>query len=183
MKKKLKIALCFISIFLLLIQFNAKGQITRSITFGNLQGVKRYGVAATYFNDYEKGLAVDRIIVKRGKNYHKISVHYREKTGDSEKNTSITGRYSFGNYFGQWGKRIYFRGLVGPEIGYEEKQSLLMDEKKSFPFFGIHVGLEMEYFISKRFIFFLETSEYSHYYLSNIRLDWLATGGIRMNIF
>jgi len=169
----------FLTLFVCAIAVSSFGQ--RGFSYGNLQGVTRFGVNYQYQNNWDKSAAIDYITIGRNKNFTRWGLGYMEKTSATEQSTSVRGTLSFAKYLGKAGKRLYFRGFFGPEMGYEWKKSLMVDDKKNFFFIGGHVGFETEYFITKSIILYVGAEEYSHYYSSQLRLNWNTFGGIRFS--
>lgn len=154
----------------------------QQFSYGNLQGVRRYGVSANYFDNYEKGGAIDYLKIKRNRNYLKYTLQYRQRITSTEESLTFHFQVSHGDHIRQFGKRIFTRFLIGPELGYENKKSLLMDEQKDFVFAGLHLGLEAEVFLSQRIVFYTSAMQYGHVYIQNIRTDWLLNAGLRLSL-
>lgn len=151
-------------------------------SYGNIQGVKRYGLSVNYFADYGKGGGIDYLKIHRNRNYVKYTLQYRERNAQTEDVMSLHLQLSYGNHLQQFGRRTFIRFLIGPELGYEKKTSLLMDEKREFMFGGIHAGLEIEYFLSRRLVFFVSGVQYGHVYMRQVRTDYLINSGLRLSI-
>lgn len=175
----------FITIFFLALSSLGKisGQHFRqAYSYGNLQGVKRIGVSANYFNHYKNGFEVNYLKVGRNRNYMKYALQYREKETNTEESTSFHFQLTHGKYFKQVGNRMFLRFLIGPELGYEIKESLLMDEQKKFFFGGFHVGMEAEFFLTKKLVIYGSGVQYGHMYVQRLRTDWLLNAGLRLSL-
>ncbi len=184
MIKAQKIFIPVVVCLMLFISAQANGQRSRQyFSYGNLQGVKRYGVSINYFDDYSKGGAIDYLKIYRNRNYWKYTLQYRERIADTEEATSFQLQLTHGNHLRQLGRRTFTRFIIGPEVGYEKKKSLLMDEQKDFIFAGVHIGFEIEYFLTRKLVFYTSAMQYGQVYLHNIRADYLFNAGLRLSIF
>lgn len=154
----------------------------QAFSHANLQGVERFGVSINYFDNYVKGGAVEYLRVGRNHNYNKYTLQYRERETETEQSQTLHLQFTHGSFMGQVGSRFFGRWLFGPEIGYEMKESLLIEETRDFFFAGFHVGWGFEYFLTRRVILHASAMQYGHFYLQNVRTDWLLNGGVRISL-
>lgn len=154
----------------------------QAYSYGNLQGVKRIGVSVNYFDHHRKGIEANYLKIGRNRNYLKFALQYREKETHTEESVTFHLQLTHGKYFKQLGNRMFLRFLIGPELGYEIKESLLMDEEKSFFFAGFHVGAEAEFFLTKKLVIYGSGVQYGHMYVQRLRTDWLLNAGLRLSL-
>ncbi len=156
-------------------------RLNNKFSYSNLNGVTRIGFNSQYQPDITYGFGIDYISIKRNKNYVKTSGSYVILDSRSEDVKSGKIGLTYGKYFFNIGKRIYVRGLLGMEAGYEYKESKVIDDSESFCFCGLHVGLEPEIFISQNLVIYGGAREYAHYYSNNMRANWNLYGGLRIS--
>lgn len=172
------------TIIVLLVSFATSGlfcqRLNNKYSYSNLKGVERLGVNYRIGADDAFGAGIDYAKILNKKCYFKVSGEYMEYDRISEE--SFYGKVSltYGIYLFNISRRIYTRGLLGVQSGYERKQSKVIDDEEDFMFYGAHIGFEPEIFIAKNIVLYLGYEQYAHYYMNNGRVSWDAYGGIRV---
>lgn len=156
-------------------------KLNNKFSYANLNGVNRLGVNYQYRHNQVYGFEVDYLSVLRNKNTFTTSFSYLQLDKENEECKTGTVAMTYGRYLFNLSKRVYVRGLMGGETGYEYKASKVIDDSRSFVFLGARLGLEPEIFLSQHLVLYCGINEYAHYYIDYLRVGWRAYGGIRIS--